>query len=96
MRAQLWPLGGSITSSAGFLYYLFTTAAASCWEVLEIPEGINGRPVFGLDGSITYEHGGHIYTLNHKIGKWDDFDTRAILNAPEDQDNAKSKPRSTP
>jgi hypothetical protein len=48
-----------------------------------------GRP----GGPYTYEKNGYIYTFNRRTGKWDDLDTRAILEIPEGEGEAKSRPK---
>jgi len=85
---------GSVVYVVGRRIYAFTSEAKR-WDVLELPEGTEPTPLVGPN-SITYENEGHIYTFDMTLGKWVDLDLSAILNAPEDQDNAKSKLRSTP
>jgi hypothetical protein len=84
-----------VTYALGRRYYIFDQTSKR-WDILEMPEGPRVTPIFHPNGSITYEHDGHIYTFNRKSGKWDDLDTRTILDAPEDPNDAKPKAGSTP
>ena len=68
----------------GFSRRFFNNATAS----LELPEGVRPEPNFQgfqMSGNLTMECDGHIYTFHSQTGKWDDLDTRRILDLPEEK-----------
>jgi RNA polymerase sigma factor (sigma-70 family) len=81
---------GSAIFKLGRHIYAFSSAAKR-WDVLEFPVGAKPTPTFG-PGSINYENDGHLYTFDDATGKWNDLDIRAILDAPEEKGEAKSRP----
>ena len=76
----------------GRRHYLFNMPWKR-WIVVEPPEGVNANLMRSPNGSYTCEHNGHIYTFDKNTGKWDDLDTKAILNAPEETDDVKPEPK---
>ncbi len=87
------PAPGAALYVLGRRIYAFASAAKR-WDVLEFPEGTKPTPLLG-SGSVRFENTGHIYTFNTMLGKWNDLDLRAILNAPEKTGEAKPKPENS-
>ena len=81
---------GSAIYTLGRRIYAFS-GAAKRWDVLEFPVGAEPKEASG-PGSLNYENDGHIYSFDEATGKWNDLDIRAILDAPEEKDEAKSRP----
>jgi hypothetical protein len=78
---------GSAFYNLGKYVYAFSNQTRS-WSVLELPEGARPEPnleVFQMSGILTMECDAHIYTFYRQSGKWDDLDTRRILDLPEDR-----------
>ena len=73
--------------SLGKYVYAFTRKTRG-WSVLELPQGSRPQINWNLEtGEIppTIECDGHIYTFHDQTGKWDDLDTRTILDLPEEK-----------
>ncbi len=73
--------GATVVYPLGRYVYAFS-GTAKRWDVLELPPGLKPNITVGF-GSTNFEHDGHIYTFTAQAGKWTDFDTRTLLNAPE-------------
>jgi hypothetical protein len=84
------PLVGAwvVVYNLGKYVYAFSIQTR-VWSVLELPEGtlhrFNWQEFQAGVAALTIECDGHIYTFHHENGKWDDLDTRAILDLPEDK-----------
>jgi RNA polymerase sigma factor (sigma-70 family) len=61
------------------------------WDVLELPDVESPMKVYTARNTLVCEHDGHIYTFNPIQGHWQDLDTRAILDAADDEGEAKAK-----
>jgi len=73
--------------SLGKYVYAFSRKTRS-WSVLELPQGSRPQINWNLEvggAPPTIECDGHIYTFHDQTGKWDDLDTRTILDLPEDE-----------
>jgi hypothetical protein len=88
VEGQVSPIVGVNVAAYALGRYVYAfSAAASRWDVAELPEGVPTRPVVG-GNEITLEGGGHIFTFSAQTGKWNDLDLNAIFKSAEDQGEA--------
>jgi hypothetical protein len=65
---------------------------AKRWDVAELPEGSSAEP-YQWGNPLVVEGGGHIFTFNSKIGKWDHLDLNALINTPDSKDEGQAEPK---
>ena len=84
----------AVSYSLGRRIYAFS-ARAKRWDVLEFPEGTHPAMIV-TSASFTYQVKGHLYTFDEETGKWNDLDTNALLDAPENTGDVKPKSATAP